>query len=141
MRADTPIDFPRVRETLLRWPQSNDFGHLSYRKFSAVRGWRAYHENIDTTTPQGEMICTVMASLAQFESALISARVKAGMARARAQGKRIARAPLATVVQRRIATLYQQGHSIHQISKQLSMGYGTAWNDVQRVKENNLLYI
>ena len=44
-------------------------------------------------------------------------------------------------VQRRIATLYQQGHSIHQISKQLSMGYGTAWNDVQRVKENNLLYI
>src|SRR5712692_2657082 len=82
----------------------------------------SYHENIDTTTPQGEMIFTVMASLAQFESALISARVKAGMARARAQGKRIARAPLAAVVQRRIATLYQQGHSIHQISKQLRIG-------------------
>src|SRR5712692_448438 len=44
----------------------------------------SYQENIDTTTPQGEMIFTVMASLAQFESALISARVKAGMARARA---------------------------------------------------------
>ena len=98
----------------------------------------SYQENIDTTTPQGEMIFTVMASLAQFESALISARVKAGMARARAQGKRIARAPLAAVVQQRIVTLYQQGHSIHQISKQLSIGYGTAWNYVQRVKKGQL---
>jgi DNA invertase Pin-like site-specific DNA recombinase len=99
----------------------------------------SYHENIDTTTPQGEMIFTVMAFLAQFESALISARVKAGMARARAQGKRIARAPLAAVVQRRIATLYQQGHSIHQISKQLKIGYGTAWNYVQRVKKGQFV--
>jgi DNA invertase Pin-like site-specific DNA recombinase len=99
----------------------------------------SYQESIDTTTPQGEMIFTVMASLAQFESALISARVKAGMARARAQGKRIARAPLAAVVQQRIATLYQQGHSIHQISKQLRIGYGTAWNYVQRVKKGQLV--
>src|SRR5207249_10794040 len=68
-------------------------------------------------TPQGEMIFTVMASLAQFESALISARVKAGMARARAQGKRISRAPLPAAVQRRIAALYQQGLSIHQDRK------------------------
>ena len=29
---------------------------------------------------------------------------------------------------------------MHQMSKQLSMGYGTAWNDVQRVKKDNLLY-
>jgi hypothetical protein len=36
-----PVDFPRVRESLLWWPQSNDFGHPCYRKFSAVRGWRA----------------------------------------------------------------------------------------------------
>jgi DNA invertase Pin-like site-specific DNA recombinase len=55
----------------------------------------SYQENIDTTTPQGEMIFTMMASLAQFESALISERVKAGLARAKAQGKRISRAPIA----------------------------------------------
>src|SRR6266436_7469966 len=65
-------------------------------------------ENIDRTTPQGEMIFTVMASLAQFESALMSDRVKAGMARARAQGKRISRAPIPLGVQGRIAALYRQ---------------------------------
>jgi DNA invertase Pin-like site-specific DNA recombinase len=41
----------------------------------------SYQENIDTTTPTGELIFHVMASLAQFESSLISQRVKAGMAR------------------------------------------------------------
>jgi DNA invertase Pin-like site-specific DNA recombinase len=77
---------------------------------------------------------TVMASLAQFERALISERVKAGMARAKAQGKRISRAPLAEALQARIAALYAEGLSIHQIRKQLGMGYGTAWNYVQHAK-------
>jgi DNA invertase Pin-like site-specific DNA recombinase len=95
----------------------------------------SYQENIDTTTPQGEMIFTVMASLAQFESALISERVKAGMARAQAQGKRISRAPIPAGVQARIEELYTQGLSIHQMSQQLGIGYGTAWNYVQRLKE------
>jgi DNA invertase Pin-like site-specific DNA recombinase len=94
----------------------------------------SYQENIDTTTPQGELIFTVMASLAQFERALISERVKAGMARAKAQGKRISRAPLAEELQVQIAALYAANLSIHQISKQLGIGYGTAWNYVQQVK-------
>jgi DNA invertase Pin-like site-specific DNA recombinase len=91
-------------------------------------------EHIDTTTPQGEMICTVMASLAQCESALISERVKAGMARAKAQGKRIARASLPKGTQARIARLYQQGMSMSQSSQRLGIGYGTAWNSVQPYK-------
>src|SRR5438552_3939140 len=46
----------------------------------------SYLDNIDTTTPQGALIFTVLASLAQFEPALIRERVKAGRARAKAQG-------------------------------------------------------
>jgi DNA invertase Pin-like site-specific DNA recombinase len=93
----------------------------------------SYQENIDTTTPQGEMICTVKASLPQFESALISERVRAGMARAK--GKRISRAPIPAGVQARLGELYTQELSIHQMSRQLGIGYGTAWNHVQRVKQ------
>jgi DNA invertase Pin-like site-specific DNA recombinase len=94
----------------------------------------SYQENIDTTTPQGELIFTVMASLAQFERALISERVKAGMARAKAQGKRISRAPLAKELQAQIVALAAEGLSIHQIGKQLGLGYGTAWKYIRRVK-------
>lgn len=117
--------------------------HRSHRIFKTEReslgvDFISYQENIDTTTPQGEMIFTVLASLAQFESALISDRVKAGMARARAQGKRISRAPIPRGVQGRIADLYRQEVSMHQISKQLGIGYGTAWNYVQRIKAGHL---
>jgi len=59
----------------------------------------SYQENIDTTTPTGELIFHVMASLAQFESSLISERVKAGMQRAKAQGKNISRPKLSKVKQ------------------------------------------
>ena len=94
----------------------------------------SHQENIDTTTPQGELIFTVMASLAQFERALISERVKAGMARAKAQGKRISRAPHAEELQAQIMALAAEGLSIHQIGKQLGLGYGTAWKYIRRVK-------
>jgi DNA invertase Pin-like site-specific DNA recombinase len=35
----------------------------------------SYQENVDTTTPQGELVFGMMANLAQFESALIGERV------------------------------------------------------------------
>ena len=64
----------------------------------------------------------------------MSERVKAGMARAKAQGKRISRAPIARHIQTRIVLLYTQGTSISHTSKRLGIGYGTAWNYVQRLK-------
>ncbi len=97
----------------------------------------SYQENIDTTTPQGEMVFTVMASLAQFESALISERVKAGMARAKAQGKRVSRPPIPESVQQQIVGLHKEGVSINQISKRLGVSYGTAWNYVKRLEEES----
>jgi molybdenum-dependent DNA-binding transcriptional regulator ModE len=38
-------------------------------------------------------------------------------------------------IQVRIAELHEQGISLHQISHQLGIGYGTAWNYVQRLKK------
>jgi DNA invertase Pin-like site-specific DNA recombinase len=88
----------------------------------------SYQENIDTTTPTGELIFHVMASLAQFESSLISQRVKAGMARAKAQGKRIARPPITKELQAKIIELQREGLSMNKISKTLGVAYGTVYN-------------
>lgn len=95
----------------------------------------SYQENVDTTTPQGELIFSIMASIAQFESALISERVRAGMARAKAQGKRTSRPPIADSLQEKIARLYREGKPVNQIQKELGVAYGTAWNYVQRLKK------
>ena len=95
----------------------------------------SYQENIDTTTPTGELIFHVMASLAQFESSLISQRVRAGMARAKAQGKHVARPPLVQAKQIQIEELYGQGMSMNEVSKRLGVAYGTVYNYVQKIKQ------
>lgn len=95
----------------------------------------SYQENIDTTTPTGELIFHVMASLAQFESSLISQRVKAGMARAKAQGKRISRPTISMDRQNEIFDLQKQGLSMNKISKQLGIAYGTVYNYLSKAKD------
>ncbi len=94
----------------------------------------SYQENIDTTTPQGEMVFTIMASLAQFESALIGERTKAGMQRAREQGKRVHSPPLPEKTKREIAKLGEQGVSIKSISRKLKIAYATAHKYVKALE-------
>ena len=51
--------------------------------------FRSLTEQIDTTTPQGELLFHIFGALAQFERALIQERVQAGLA-ARCRGNHIA---------------------------------------------------
>jgi DNA invertase Pin-like site-specific DNA recombinase len=48
-------------------------------------------EGIDCTTPAGKLQMHILGAIAEFERARIAERVKAGLARARAQGKRLGR--------------------------------------------------
>jgi len=52
-------------------------------------------EGIDATTPAGRLQMHILGAIAEFERARIAERVKAGLARARAQGKRLGRTPYA----------------------------------------------
>ena len=54
--------------------------------------------------------------------------MKAGMARAKAQGKYIARPPIAQELQAKIIELQRQGVSMNKISKTLRIAYGTVYN-------------
>lgn len=65
-------------------------------------------EAIDTTTPMGRMVYTLLAAVAEFEKGLIRERTLAGMARARAEGKRIGR-PRVEVNVERAAQLWAGG--------------------------------
>jgi DNA invertase Pin-like site-specific DNA recombinase len=94
----------------------------------------SYQENVDTATPQGEMVFAIMASLAQFESALIGERVKAGMARAKAQGKHVGRPPLSPAVRDRIRKLWEDDTPSYSISKRLNVAYTTVRRYVKKLE-------
>jgi DNA invertase Pin-like site-specific DNA recombinase len=84
----------------------------------------SYIENVDTTSATGELIFNIMASLAQFESSLISVRVKAGMERAKKQGKSVCRPTLSTDKINKIKELVGS-QSLWAISKALNIPYST----------------
>ena len=57
-------------------------------------GFVSYREQIDTSGPLGKAIMTIVAAIAELERSLIVERVKAGMRRARLEGRHIGRKPL-----------------------------------------------
>jgi DNA invertase Pin-like site-specific DNA recombinase len=66
---------------------------------------------------------------------LVSGRVKAGMQRAKEEGKHVGRPPIPEDTQAEDQRLYtEEDISINKISKRLDISYGTAWNYVQEVK-------
>jgi DNA invertase Pin-like site-specific DNA recombinase len=87
-------------------------------------------ESLDTSTPTGKMVFTVLGAVAELERSLIIGRVKAGLRNARAKGKRLGR-PQVILDVRRIAELRNAGCSWPQIAKQLGCGVGTAYRTFQ----------
>ena len=57
-------------------------------------GFVSLSEQIDTGTPTGKLVFTVLGAVAELERSLIGERVRAGLRNARAKGKRLGRKPL-----------------------------------------------
>jgi DNA invertase Pin-like site-specific DNA recombinase len=78
----------------------------------------SYSEQMDTSTPAGKMVFTVLGAVAELERSLVAERVRAGLRNARAKGKRLGR-PRVVVDAVRIARLREQGCTIREIAEQL----------------------
>jgi DNA invertase Pin-like site-specific DNA recombinase len=75
-------------------------------------------ESIDTSTPMGKMVFTLIAAVAEMERAMIRERVQAGVDRARAAGKHCGRPPVEIDLRPAVAML-DQGHSLSTTSSAL----------------------
>lgn len=64
----------------------DEFGHLGIEFVSL-------HEQVDTSTANGKLMFHIVAAFSEFERALTRERVMSGIAKARAQGKRLGRPP------------------------------------------------
>ena len=82
-------------------------------------------EQVDTSTPTGKMVFTVLGAVAELERSLIAERVRAGLRNARAKGKRLGR-PRVAVDPARIAALRAQGRSWRKLCAETGLSKGTA---------------
>jgi DNA invertase Pin-like site-specific DNA recombinase len=75
-------------------------------------------ESLDTATPAGRMVFTVLGAVAELERSLIAERVRAGLRNARAKGKKLGR-PRIAVDAARIGRLRAQGRTVRDIASEL----------------------
>jgi putative DNA-invertase from lambdoid prophage Rac len=85
-------------------------------------GFVSLTEALDLTTPAGRAMAGLLAVFAEFEREILRERVRAGLAHARLNGKRLGRPP--SVVHKAVETqkLYRQGISKSEIARRLRIG-------------------
>ena len=80
----------------------------------------SYQENLDTSSPMGEAMFTIIGAMAQLERDITRERVKAGVARARARGKQLGR-PHKVFHRDQVEQLRAEGLSFRHIGKRLGI--------------------
>ena len=84
----------------------------------------SHSESLDTSSPLGMAIFTIISAVAQLERDLIRERVSAGVRNARTAGKTLGR-PRRIVDNVEIQRLRREGASVRQIAARVGIGYGT----------------
>src|SRR3989454_5716307 len=77
-------------------------------------------EQIDTGSPLGQAVFTIIAAIAQLERSLIVERVRAGLRRARAEGKRLGR-PRLKIDERHLERIVERGLPVRAAAKELGI--------------------
>jgi DNA invertase Pin-like site-specific DNA recombinase len=91
-----------------------------------------HQQGLDTTTPAGKAMFQMMGVFAEFERSMIQERVRAWLARARSEGKRLGRPPIASELEQRIRDALnspQRTEGVRKIAARFGVDPGT----VQRI--------
>jgi putative DNA-invertase from lambdoid prophage Rac len=85
-------------------------------------GFVSLTEALDLTTPAGRAMAALLAVFAEFEREVLRERVRAGLAHARQNGKRLGRPVTAALNADQVRKLSRGGMSKSQIARQLNIG-------------------
>lgn len=99
-------------------------------------GLYLHQQALDTTTPSGRALFQMCGVFAEFERSMISERVKAGLLRARGEGKRLGRKPIGADKEKEILELRSREKiGIKKIARQVGVGVSVVQR-VLRQREN-----
>jgi DNA invertase Pin-like site-specific DNA recombinase len=107
-----------------------EFRHLGIEFIS-------YQENIDTSSPLGKAIFTIVSAIAELERNIIVERVKAGIRRARENGKALGRPKTLKLEIEELKELRSQGMSFREIARRVNACPATVYKSLRKSDPNN----
>jgi len=97
-------------------------------------GVRILNLGLDTQTPTGKLMLTVLGGVAQFEREMMLERQREGVAKAKSAGKYKGRKPIAPERQQEVLRLAAQGTPKASIARQLGLGEATVYRILAATK-------
>ena len=82
---------------------------------------------VDTSTPTGKLMVSVLGAVAEFERAIMLERQREGIAKARAAGKFKGRTPTARAKAGEVVRLASEGRKREDIAKELGIGVASVY--------------
>ena len=92
-----------------------------------------HQQGLDTTTPGGKAMFQMMGVFAEFERAMIAERVRAGLRRAKDEGKRLGRPRIAPELEKRIQTALNERKRTGEGVRGIAKRFGVDPSTVQRI--------
>jgi DNA invertase Pin-like site-specific DNA recombinase len=83
--------------------------------------------DIDTGTPTGKLMLSVLGSVAAFEREIMLERQREGIAKAKAEGKYKGRKPTAMVKSEEVLRLLSEGHGATEVAKRTGIGRASVY--------------
>jgi DNA invertase Pin-like site-specific DNA recombinase len=122
----------RKFDTVLVW-KFDRFARSTKHLITALEEFKAlgidfisYSEAVDTSTPMGRAVFTIVSAIAELERSLIVERVKAGLKVAKKKGKKLGR-PCKSYPHKQFEELLKNGVSVHAAAKQLKIPLASAY--------------
>jgi DNA invertase Pin-like site-specific DNA recombinase len=101
---------------------------LEYKKV----GVRILNLGMDTKTPTGKLMLTVLAGIAQFEREIMLERQREGVAKAKAAGQYKGRKPISLNKQQEVLDLISKNSSKANVARQLEIGEATVYRILKK---------
>jgi DNA invertase Pin-like site-specific DNA recombinase len=129
------LDYVRPGDVLVVW-RLDRLGRSLKHLIDTIRqlgersiGFRSLTESLDTTTPGGRLLLHLLGSFAEFEADLIRERTAAGLAAARARGRKGGRPRIMTSDKVRIARELYDGrqHTVEAIAAAIGVSRATVY--------------
>jgi len=128
----------KLFEAVLCW-KLDRLGRSLKHLISIIEEWKkrgidliCYQQNIDTTNASGKLMFQIIGAFAEFERNMISERTKAGLDRAKKQGKKLGRPKISNYLKKKVLRLYEDLGSIKKVSEQVNISYGSVYNIIKK---------